>query len=208
MSQPNDVLPGSSPAPETVVVPPADTTTTPPVVPAPGSQTPPDKLLGALQEERRLRKEAEERAAKAEADAAALKAAGTPSVPGQEFSDEGRAIIEEHVKPLRDEITSLKEQNALKDLVATYPALKDKLSDFEEYRKVYPQAPIENVAKLFLSERGLLVSAPRMGLETTTGGDRTPAPSGMTVAEVKTLRETNYPKYRELVLSGKLEIQS
>lgn len=206
MSNPNDVLPGSSPAPETPVIPPADPGNTPPVIPAPGSQTPPENLLGALHEERRLRKEAEERAERAEADAAALKEAGTPSVPDNGFSDEGKAIIEQHVKPLAETITSLQEQLVLKDLVVAYPALKDKLTDFEDFRKDYPRHKLENVAKLFLSERGLLVPTTRIGLETTTGGDRTPAPAGMSLADVKNLRETNYNEYKRRLLDGTLEI--
>ena len=64
---------------------------------------------------------------------------------------------------------------------------------------------MENVVKLFLSENGLIES-PRRGLEKPTGGDRTPPLMGMTSEEVKTLRETNYRKYEDMLMKGQIKI--
>jgi hypothetical protein len=50
-------------------------------------------------------------------------------------------------------------------------------------------------------EKGLLEPV-RKGLEKPTGGDRTPLSSGMSTEEVKSLRETDYKKYREMLKKG------
>lgn len=206
MSEPtHDVLPGSSPAPEVPVIPGAHTGL-PPQVPPPGSQTPPENAGAAIAEERRLRREAEERATNAEAALAALQAAPTPSVPDNQFSDEGKAIIETYVKPLTETVTSLQEQLVLKDIIAAYPALADKRAEFDVFRKEYPRHKLENVAKLFLSELGLLASTPRIGLESPSGGDRTPAPAGLSLEDVTNLRKNNYPLYKKKLLEGSLDI--
>ena len=161
-----------------------------------GSQTPAENLYAALAEERRLRKEAEEQLATLTT---------TPSTDDDVFSDEGRAIKSE-VDVLKSTIEQMQDQQKLKDLHAIFPALKDKSDEFDEYRKDFPRHKIENVAKLFLTEKGLLEVAPeRKGLEGTSGGGhRDPSPSGMTADDVKLLRETNYRQYTKLLSEGKL----
>ena len=161
-----------------------------------GSQTPAENLYAALAEERRLRKEAEDQLATLTT---------TPST-DDVFSDEGRAIQSE-VDKLKSDIEQMQDQQKLKDLHAIFPALKDKSDEFDEYRKDFPRHKIENVAKLFLTEKGLLdVTPERKGLEQTSGGGhRDPSPSGMTAEDVKLLRETDYRKYTKLLSEGKLQ---
>lgn len=184
---------------EAPVVPVAQTV--PPQTPVvPGSKTDPALLLKSLQEEREKNRLLEE---------ALATRATTPSVSEDVFSDEGKAIIEKYVKPLQDHIVALTENSALKDLFAQYPVLKEVQADFASYRQGFPGIALENVAKAFLAEKGLLNTAPeRKGLENPSGGAKPTSPSGMTADEVANLRINNYPKYIEMVKTGQLDIKA
>jgi hypothetical protein len=122
------------------------------------------------------------------------------------FSDEGKMIVNKYVDPLKQTISSLEDRLALKDIHASYPVLKDLSSEFEEFRKEYPRHKMENIAKLFLSEKGLL-EPKRVGLETSTGGDRKPMTSKMTLEQAKDLREKNPRKYREMLKNGQVDFE-
>lgn len=158
----------------------------------PGEKTDPALLLKSLQEEREKRRVAEE----------ALEKALTSNTPSEDvFSDEGKAIVDKYVKPLEQTIESLQDQLALKDVHAAYPALKDLTGEFETFRQEYPRHKLENVAKLFLSEKGLL-DAPRKGLEKVTGGPRVPVSTEPTAEDKKNLRMNNPRKYEEMLRKG------
>lgn len=203
MSQPHDVLPGSSPASEPKPEPtPAPA---PAPEPAPGSKTPPENLLAALQDEREKNKKLSDDLRIAEE---ALKRGADPLKPGtDEWSEEGRAIIEQYVKPLGDQVSNLTEQLTLKDLIIKYPVLKDRQKDFDEYRKGKSGVSLDDAAKLFLTDNNLLSSPTRRkGLEEPKGGERTPAPSEMTTEEIADLRKNNYKKYLELLEAGKIPL--
>jgi hypothetical protein len=89
-----------------------------------------------------------------------------------------------------------------------YPILRDKLSEFEQYKQEYQGVKLESVAKLFLSENDLLGDSPkRKGLEKAGGGQRVaPSEGKFTAEDAKRLRETNYKEYLKQVRSGKLQI--
>jgi len=184
----NDVTQVSSPAVEENVTP----------VEAPkGSKTPEANLYAALEEERKLRKEAEQKARELE-----TKVTVEPET--EIFSDEGK-VLQNKLGQLEAELSRLQEERDLERLTNTYPALKDKSAEFENYRKDYPRHKLDNVAKLFLSENDLLQDSPvRKGLEKPVAGPKTPPSSGMTTEDVANLRKTNYNKYMELITSGKL----
>jgi hypothetical protein len=190
-----DQVPAITP-PEQVVVTPGEVTSNP--APQPGDKTPNALLLESLQEERDKRRQLEEELESLRSPA--------PSETGEVFSDEGKAIVDKYVAPLQDTVTSLQDQLAIKDVQATYPQLKELSSEFDEYRKDYPRHKIDNVAKLFLTEKGLL-DAPRKGLEATTGGPRVPLTSGMTAADVETLRKTDFKKYQQMVMNDQIKIE-
>ena len=158
----------------------------------PGEKTDPALLLQSLKEEREKRRIAEQ-----ERDEALQSKQTSEDV----FSDEGKAIVDKYVKPLEKEIESLREQNALKDVHAVYPALKDLSGEFEAFRQEYPRHKLENVAKLFLSEKGLL-DAPRKGLEKVTGGPRVAVSTEMTAEDKKNLRTNNPRKYEDMLKKG------
>lgn len=170
--------------------------------PAPGSKTDSELLLRSLQEEREKRRLAEE------ALEEARKASIPPALPEGVFSDEGKAIIEKHVKPLVDQVTNLTEQLSMERLLVAYPALKEKLSEFHEFRRSRSSYSLEDAAKLFMSETGITPEAPkRKGLEKPSGGgERVPTPQGMTREDVENLRKNDYNKYVKLLKEGKIAI--
>ena len=104
------------------------------------------------------------------------------------------------VDKLEEEISSLKSSLNKRDVLDTYPALKDMWPEFEEFRDSPENKGmnLKTASKAFLLDKGLL-EAPRKGLEKATGGPRTPVSSGMSTEEVKRLRETDYKKYLEMV---------
>jgi hypothetical protein len=159
--------------------------------PQPGEKTDPALLLRELQEERR-----EKRELKRKLDE--LKAAPEPDP--DVFSEEGIA--------LKNEIKSIHDKLALTELTAKYPQLKDKASEFEDFR-ADPEnkgMSVATAAKAFLAERNLLnvTPAPRKGLETDTGGGRQPVKIGRTEEEVGELRTTNFRKYMQELKKGTL----
>ena len=106
---------------------------------------------------------------------------------------------------LSKQVKELQEERELDSVIAQNPLLKELRSELQEFRtKEHPRAKIASVAKVFLAEKGLLEPT-RQGLERPTGGDRTPAKTGLTNDEVAELRKTNYRKYMELVKSGALK---
>mgnify|MGYP001559215479 FL=1 len=131
-------------------------------------------------------------------------------VPSSEevFSDEGK-LLEKKISSLESELTSLKTDSAKKDLQNTHPILKEKWSDFEEFRQLPENKGmnLRTAAKSFLVENGL-IDVPRKGLEKPTGGSRVPLTSGMTADDVKHLRETDFKKYQQFLMEGKIKIES
>ncbi len=166
-----------------------------------GSKTDSTLLLKSLQEEREKRREIEESKKLLEEELLTIKQSD------EIFSDEGK-VLKKEVDSLRETVASLGEDNKLQAIFLKYPLLKEKVDEFNEYRKQYSGVALENVAKLYLSEIGLLETTPkRKGLEKSTGGDRTPISSGkMTSEEVKKLRETNYRKYQEMLKKDQIKI--
>ena len=213
MDIPKGVLPDSPPVapgegekpvvvtPE-VVTPPVAPVSPAPVVPekpvetppAPGSATPPENLLSALQEERRLRKEAEDKLANI---------TSTPPVL-ETYTDEGK-MLEGQINSLKGTIETLMEDKILDALYVQHPVLKDLSEEFRAYKAGFPQAKIEQVAKLFLSEKGMLEPI-RKGLERPAGGGTPIVSDKLTTEEVSDLRKNNHRKYLEYLMSGKIRL--
>jgi hypothetical protein len=163
-----------------------------------GSKTPEPNLYAALEEERRDRKEAERRAREAE-EALAQRATPAEDI----YSDEGK-MLKNQIGALNSKLEDLQKERDLEKLYAEFPVLKEKSGEFDEFAKDYPRHKLDNVAKIFLVERGLLEEVTtRKGLEKPTAGPKE-APSGTSSEDVATLRRTNYKKYLELLQTGKL----
>ena len=149
----------------------------------PGSKTESALLLESLRQEREKRRELEQQ----------LKEREEPQV----FSDEGKA--------LQEQVNSLKSTLELKDTIEKFPALKDKSSEFNEFKKLYPGVGNDQVAKLFLSEHNLVETPARKGLEKQTGGGRVAQKSGMSQDDVEKLRTTDFRRYSQMLRDGKLD---
>lgn len=161
--------------------------------PEKGTQTPDRNLYAALEEERRLRKEREK-------EIESLKQAVPPS--NDVFSDEGLALKRE-IDALKAEVEARKQGEELGRVFTQFPAIQESSEEFEMFRKEYQNVPVEKVAKLFMSEKGLIPQE-RKGLEKTSGGTRQPATSQISVEDVARLRQTNFSKYVQLVAEGKI----
>jgi hypothetical protein len=181
--EPEDIkLPTESTVDETTT----DTVVEPRETSEPGAKTDPTLLLKSLKEEREKRRKLEEQ----------IELLQTPK---EAFSDEGK-LLESKIKELDEKI-------ALNDTIALFPALKDKSSEFTEFKKDYPGVAVDKLAKLFLAEKELLDTAPdRKGLEPASGGVRTPPKTGLTSEEVGDMRMNNHRKYMKLLHEGKIKL--
>jgi hypothetical protein len=159
---------------------------------APGAKTEPELLLESLHKEREKRRELERQ----------LKERGEMSV----LSDEGR-ILQNQIEELKRQQKVKEEETTLSRLISSFPALKDKASDFDEYRNLPENdgVNVETLAKAFLVDRNLIGSpAPRKGLEEPAGGGRVPPKQGRTEQEVSELRSGNYRQYLKELRAGTL----
>jgi hypothetical protein len=169
--------------------------------------TPQNELYAALSEERARRKELERKLKEAEAKVAE---AAPPIAPVQ-HSDEGLAIKTEltgEIKRLEETIRTLSEDVRLKEVLSKHPVLRENLVEFDEYRKDYPGLPIDKVAMVFLSEKGVLNKVVRRpGLEQPSGGDRQAPPADSYSAdELKRLRTDEPRKYVKMLREGKIKL--
>lgn len=195
METPTDVLPESSPVEEGVVIP-EEVTATPPAPQPKGTQTPPENLYAALAEERRLRKEAEDKL---------INYSPAPVTVDEVFSDEGR-LLQDKISKLEQKLNSVEEEKKLEGVYSQYPVLKEQGSEFETFKSQYPNYKVEDVAKLFILEKGLGDTKPRKGLVKSSGGGQTAPVDGYTAEQVADLRKNNHRKYMDLLTSGKIRL--
>ena len=165
-----------------------------------GSKTPEPNLYAALEEERRLRKEATERAKVAEEELAKKEVV----VQAEEiYSDEGK-VLKNQLGQLESKLDDLQKERDVEKVLNTFPALRDKSDEFKEFSKDYPRHKLESVAKIFLAERDMLEVSTRIGLERPTAGPKDAPQSGMSVEDVTNLRKRDYRKYVELIQNGQI----
>lgn len=165
------------------------------ITPQPGEKTDPALLLKSLHEEREKR-----RVAEAEAD----RLRTLQDTSQGDMSDEGKHLLSK-ISALETEIEQRKHAEALSTLQTEYPALKDKLADFQDYLAAHETIPMEIAAKAFLVDNNL-IAQPRKGLERTTGGSRAPQSTGMTPEDIDTLRTTNYREFKRKLQAGELKV--
>ena len=169
-------------------------TSTVPATPVPGSQTPSENLLAALKEERRKRQELEDK----------LNNLNTTAPSEEVYSDEGK-LLSNKISSLEAKLEQLEEDKVIAQVHSQFPMLKELSNEFDEFRRDFPRHKMENVAKLFLNEKGLLEPV-RKGLEKPTGGVRIPMTSEMSHDDVKNLRENNPAKYRDMLKKGLIKL--
>lgn len=169
-----------------------------PVEPKAGEKTDSALLLQSLQKEREKRKTLE-------AELQALKTQSETEV----FSDEGK-VLDSKISQLQAEIQAGKEEKLMSGVQSTYPVLKDKSEEFEQFRADNPGMRIETAAKAFLIENDLLdTPKPRKGLESASGGGRVPVQEAGTLSaeEADELRVSNYREYAKRLRNGTLKIK-
>lgn len=112
----------------------------------------------------------------------------------------------ERVGKLETTVEDLKSKLLKSEVLESYPILKDKWSDLEEFRSIPDNKGLNlrTAAKAFLVEKGLL-EPQRPGLERQTGGPRAPVASGMSAEDVMQLRTTNYKKYSDMIRKGQIK---
>ena len=157
----------------------------------PGEKTDSALLLKSLQEERDKRRELE-----AELKRLSEQPVGT-------FSD-GEQYLKQEIESLK---TQISEKETLAKLQGQYPALADKLAEFNEFRSDPENAgmKLETAAKAFLVEKDLLSEPkPRKGLEKGSGGTRAQPKTGRTEEEIAELRKNNFRKYMRELKAGTL----
>lgn len=161
----------------------------------PGEKTDSALLLKSLQDERDKRRDAE-------AEVARLK---TQQEPGDIVSDEGKVLLTK-ITDLETELKNRKMNETLGALQETYPALKDKATEFQTYLSENPGVNPAMAAKAFLVDNNLIETPSRRGLEKTTGGTREAPKQGMTPEEVDDLRVNNYRKYSDMIRKGQIKL--
>lgn len=122
-------------------------------------------------------------------------------------SDEGKAILAKFNK-LEEELAEVKHDKNKAEVLAANPILKDKWTEFEEFRANPDNKGmnLKTAAKAYLVENGLFDTS-RQGLEKPTGGTRQPLSTGLTSDQVKDLRINNFRKYQDMLQKGQIKVE-
>lgn len=117
---------------------------------------------------------------------------------------------DETVGELQSTVAELQAKDEKREILETYPQLKDIWNDFEEFQNNPDNAGMKPLAaaKVFLSEKGGLDEQPkRKGLEKPTGGPKKPTSTGMSVEDLEKLRKSDGKKYREMLKKGQIKFK-
>jgi len=123
------------------------------------------------------------------------------------LSDEGK-VLKEQINKLNEKLAVREKQDEEARIFTTYPQLKDKREEFQEFLDDPDNAGIklDKVAKLFLVEKGLLETLPkRIGLERGTGGSKITNPSTLPIEDIKRLRESSPRRYQQMLRDGRID---
>lgn len=167
------------------------------VAPA-GAKTDPALLLKSLREERARIKELESELIEARK--------ASENTGAEVFSDEGK-VLEAKISTLEARLANRDEIDRLTAVHSTYPIIKDKQQEFDDFRNASENAGmrIETAAKAFLVENDLLERPKqRKGLEKETGGVRVAPKVGRSPEEIDELRVNNYRQYVKELRAGTL----
>lgn len=169
-----------------------------------GSRTPEPNLKAALDEERRLRKEATARAKVLEDQLKQFNSSTVDAEDTEVVSDEGKALNQQ-IRTLGTQLRVLQEDKDFVEAVAQFPALKERANEFKEFRNSeYPGLKMSSVAKIYLAENDLLADQPRKGLEKPTSGNRQTINPKISVSEAENLMKNNFKLYQRMVLDGRI----
>jgi len=133
-----------------------------------------------------------------------IKPSAPVEIPEEAMSDEGK-LLKGQIANLEKTLSSFQEKTTLSNVYATYPALKDKQDEFNEFRAEYPTMALDKLARVFVIEHGLSAPAPkRLGVEKPTGGAKAPTKQGMSIEDVARIRTTQPKLYQKMLKEGKI----
>lgn len=203
------VVPGSTPTVPAIPAAPVPPATPAVPVPSPapvGAATPPENLKAALDEERRMRKEERDARIIAETRVQELEAAGAPSeIVNDEDLTPGERLLKKQLEDQNKQLKQLARDREMDRVITAYPALQDKRAEFETFCDGYPaNTGRDKLAKLFLSERGLLETIPsRKGLESATHGPKAPtSTTKFTTEEIDRMMKAEPRRFNKLISTG------
>ena len=125
-------------------------------------------------------------------------------IPEEAMSDEGK-LLKDKISHLEKTLGSFQENQALGNVYSQFPAIKDKQSEFNEFRSEYPGMSLERIAKIFMFENGLVDSQPkRLGLEKPTGGAKAPVKQGQSIEDIHRLRTSQPKLYQKMLKTGQI----
>lgn len=170
-----------------------------------GAKTPETQLYSKLREEREKRKELERQLQEERANKSSAPIVET-AVADNAFPD-----IDLELKTVKSELAEMRKEKTMDKLMAEHPQLIDKLDEFEEFLEdgENKNIPLQRAAKLFLAENGILnveKKNQRKGLESPTGGPKTPPSTKMSEDDLKRVRENSPRKYLKLIREGKVDL--
>ena len=127
--------------------------------------------------------------------------------PDWDLLDDNQKVILKRQEVLEKELADIKAEKAkseaLTKAISDFPELKESETEFKDYCENYPQYDISVLAKSFLHDK----KPSRAGLESPTGGDKSSIPFGLTVEEVKRIRETDEKLFAKLVREGRIDVK-
>ena len=177
-------------------------------------QNPPEGSAPAAEEVTISKTELDELKHKAEVSSQNFERAKKAEKEAKELQEELKTYTEtpselgdDELGKVKSELSEIKGKLNKSEVISSYPILKESWDEFEEFRSSDENKGMNmrTAAKAFLTEKGLLEPI-RKGLEKPTGGPRVPISSGMSVEEVKHLRENDFKKYQVMLLKGQIKI--
>ena len=119
--------------------------------------------------------------------------------------DDNQRLILKKQEALEKELADIKLEKAKSEaftkVISDFPELKENETEFQDYCSRYPDYDISLLAKSFLHDK----KPAKIGLEAPTGGDKTSFHSGLTIEEVKRIRETDEKLFAKLVREGRID---
>lgn len=181
------------PVTQVVEEPKTETVTPGEVTPTPVKGIPYEQYHKLLREKKEL-----------EAENESLK--NNPPLSEDVYSDEGK-LLKSEITELKSALSDVTSKLTKQDVLGAHPELKDKWSELEEFRNLPDNKGmnLKTAAKAFMIENGLLEPT-RKGVEKPTGGPKSAPILGMSTEDVKTLRETNFKKYSDMLIKGQIKI--
>lgn len=127
--------------------------------------------------------------------------------PNWDLLDENQQIMIRNQEALQQELAEMKaekekERNFAKT-ISEFPELKESEIEFKDYCEQNPKINMTTLAKSFLFDK----KPKRAGLEEPTGGNKTIPSEGLTVEEVKRIRETDEKLFARLVREGRINVK-